>query len=230
MAESVDRRLSKMQGDIDTLYRAVFTDEKPTNAPTSLAPNSDIRNNNAAQLESRIQGLENQIRLLTNQIERQGHELDKLTGKVSSPSSSSVITPIPNTTVQPLDGAPRVVYDAAFANLKNGRYEEAYSGFSGFLERWPNHSLSPNAQYWMAETLYVRGEYDKALREFAMGYRKWPNSVKAPDNLLKMALCLDKLGRKSQSCTALSKLQSDYKGSAITRRARSESKRMNCNI
>lgn len=228
MADSVDRKLSKMQGDIDTLYRAVFADGgAPKNLTTSA---SDAVS--PSQTSARIQDIELQLRQITGQLERQSHDIEALRAQISNsnapksaPSFGSVVTPIAAPSSNP-----DIAYDAAFSLIKNGQYEQAEKAFSDFLLKWPNHKLAPNAQYWRSETLYVRGKYEAALRGFAQGYRKWPASVKAPDNLLKMGMSLDKIGQRRQACTAISKLLSDYPSGAagVIRRAKAEEKRMNC--
>ena len=106
----------------------------------------------------------------------------------------------PSENISPLRGAslpagdPATSYEAAFSKLKNGNYVAAQEGFSKFLSIYPNHSLSPNAKYWLGETYYVREKFTEAAKQFAEAYQKYPKGPKGPDNLLKLGMSLAGIG------------------------------------
>lgn len=126
---------------------------------------------------------------------------------------------------------PAALYEYAFGELKSGQYDKAEASFSMFLENYPEHSLAPNATYWLGETFYVRNRYDEAAKQFAQSYAKYPDSSKSADNLLKLALSLGGLNKTQDACVALGQLKTQYpNGPAnVLRRAEQESVNLGCN-
>ncbi|MGI9292260.1 MAG: tol-pal system protein YbgF [Gammaproteobacteria bacterium] len=97
-------------------------------------------------------------------------------------------------------------YQAAFDELKAGNYEEAGAGFTAFLAAYEDSELRDNAQYWLAETLYVRKDFDAALKGFQRVIADYPASRKLPDAWLKIGYCnfeLDKMGDARQALTTV---------------------------
>lgn len=121
-------------------------------------------------------------------------------------------------------------YESAFAALKGGDYKTAEAGFQDFIKSRPKHPLVGNAKYWLGETYYARGDYKIAARIFAEGFQQYPKSSKAPDNLLKLGLSLENLGKKSDACVALGQIEKQYAQGAgpVLDRARQEMTRLGC--
>lgn len=122
------------------------------------------------------------------------------------------------------------LYDSAFSDIRESKYESAAGKLDRFMSMYPSHSLAPNAQYWLAETYYVRGEYAQAARMFAQGYQDYPKGPKAGDSLLKLGLSLAQLGKKEDACLSYLQLKKEFPGvqSTVTRRADQEIKRLGC--
>lgn len=132
---------------------------------------------------------------------------------------------------QPQAGAlATATYDNAFSLVKNRQYDSAQVEFETFLRDYPDHPLAGNAKYWLGETHYVRGDYAASARIFAEGYQKYPEGAKAADNLLKLGLSLDALGKKDDACIALQQLQKENPSGAapVMRRAEQEMSRIGC--
>ena len=130
----------------------------------------------------------------------------------------------------PADASPRDVYDQAFQTLVRQDFPTAEQQFKRFLDKHKNHELAGNAQYWLAETYYVRGQFEQAAVAFAEGFQKYPKNAKAPDNLLKMGLSLSNLNRKQDACVAFSELtkQSTNAAQSVKRRAELERQKLKC--
>tara|TARA_Y100001001_G_C7967269_1_gene294601 strand:- start:192 stop:1133 length:942 start_codon:yes stop_codon:yes gene_type:complete len=122
-------------------------------------------------------------------------------------------------------------YEQAFSLLRQGQYEEAEGAFLSFLEAYKNSDLAGNAQYWLAETHYVRGEYADAARAFAKGYKTYPDSPKKADNLLKLSLSLASLEQTEEACITLKQLETEVPDAPapIKHRAEQESVTLGCN-
>lgn len=110
----------------------------------------------------------------------------------------------------PASNDPAAVYEAAFSLVRDGSYDQAEIGLNDFLKRFPDHTLAPNARYWLGETYYVRKDYPQAARVFAEAYQQAPKGPKGPDNLLKLGLSLAGMGNTKDACIALTQLQTEY--------------------
>ncbi|QQG36957.1 MAG: tol-pal system protein YbgF [Micavibrio aeruginosavorus] len=114
----------------------------------------------------------------------------------------------------PATSDPTAVYEQAFSLVRDGSYGQAEAALSDFLTRFPDHSLAPNARYWLGETYYVRKDYEQATRVFAEAYQQAPKGPKGPDNLLKLGLSLAGMGKTQDACVALNQLKLEYGGTA----------------
>lgn len=165
------------------------------------------------ELLKELEALRAQTMQLQNQVELQGHELEKLRsrqrdligdldrrlrelegrGQAAAPAP---VAPPPRAVVS---GDEQQSYDSAFALLKQGRYEQAIQAFRDFLGRYPQTPLADNAQYWVAQANYVLRNQKLALEEFGRLVSAYPHSDKVPDALLKMGILHAELGNKDEA-------------------------------
>jgi len=131
-------------------------------------------------------------------------------------SSASAPAPLQS---GPAAASEQDAYNAAFNQLKDGRYEQAAAGFTQFLATYPKSNLSDNAQYWLAETFYVRRQFDKALEAFSLVSKDYPESRKMPDALLKIGYCNYELQRWSEAKAALGQVTQRFPDSTAARLA-----------
>lgn len=131
---------------------------------------------------------------------------------------------------QTASATPEALYEAGFADIREQDFDGAQKTFTEFMARYPTHALAGNAQYWLAETYYVRGDYRQAAKLFAKGYQEFPKGQKAPDCLLKLGLSLAKIGKKEDACLSLQQLQKEFPGdsSPVNRRAKQEMTQLSC--
>lgn len=125
---------------------------------------------------------------------------------------------------------PEALYESAFADIRDSKYDAAETKFKQFLTRYSGNALSGNAQYWLGETYYVRGDYKQSAKTFAQGYQDYPQGSKAADSLLKLGLSLSKLGKKEDACLSFHQLKKEFPGDTIpaNRRAAQEMKQLGC--
>jgi len=102
------------------------------------------------------------------------------------------------------------MYNDAFKLLQDGDYAGAERGFKTFVQRYPQHVLAGNAEYWLGETYYARRDYQSAMTSFAEGYKVYKTSPKGPDNLLKLGITLSALNRKPDACAIFARFSQDY--------------------
>jgi tol-pal system protein YbgF len=110
-------------------------------------------------------------------------------------------------------------YQAAFELMQGRKYEEAGRAFASFLTGFPQSPLADNAQYWLAETYYVRGQYQPALAEFQKVPERYSQSAKLPDALLKVGYCQAELGNRDAARTALQQVVRQYPDTTAARLA-----------
>lgn len=129
-----------------------------------------------------------------------------------------------------LSGGPADLYEQAFSHLRDKSYDEAEQGFTAFLAKYPDHSLAPNAKYWLGESYYARNQFERAARVFAEAYQQYPKGPKGPDNLLKLALSLAGMGKKEDACLTLAQIRKEYAAgpNPVLARADSERENLNC--
>lgn len=219
-AGSNDRRLDKVEGDVDTLYRAVFSRPPPAQGegPMPIGTAAAASSTALTQMGDRIQSLEDQNRTLIGQVEEQGYALETLRSEIEALKTQNNSEAPPQTTSENdpslggtlTGGQPTQVYGTAYSLFQEGRYLEAKVGFEDFLERWPQHELSANAQYWVGESLMQSGDFEAAARAFALAYQTFPKATKSPDMLLGLAMALESLSKTPEACTTLTKLQTDF--------------------
>jgi tol-pal system protein YbgF len=170
-----------------------------------------------------------------NAVDIGGRTTTPSAGVASAGTVPAVPAPVANPTAQapaakaPV-GTPQQQYDAAFALLRQADYGAAETAFAAFLKANPNDKLADNARYWHGETLYVRGKFTEAAQSFAEGYQKNAKGEKAPDNLLKLAMSLAALDRKTEACDTLGELKKRHPNASPTLkgRAEQEGKRLGC--
>jgi tol-pal system protein YbgF len=116
-------------------------------------------------------------------------------------------------------GSDQQNYQAAMALIESRRYEDAGRAFTTFLESFPTSPLADNAQYWLAETYYVRGQYADGLPEFRALIERYPQSDKVADALLKVGYCQAELGDRNAARTSLQEVARQFPGTTAARLA-----------
>lgn len=125
--------------------------------------------------------------------------------------------------------SPDALYERSNESLLRRQFGEAEAGFRTFLDKYPEHNLAGNAQYWLGETYYAQADYRQAAQAFLKGYQEYPKSRRAADSLLKLGISLNKLGQKDKACAVLGAVGSEYpKAVEARKRAQAESGRAGC--
>lgn len=101
-------------------------------------------------------------------------------------------------TVAPLSegdsGTESQQYEAALNQFKSGKYKEAAGSFSAYVQKYPDSSLAPNAQYWLGNAWYAQRNCIKAIEVQSVVISKYANTPKASDAWLAIATCQQELG------------------------------------
>jgi len=128
----------------------------------------------------------------------------------ATPSSAPAVAAAPT-------GTDQQNYQAAFDLIQSRKYEDASKAFTAFLTNFPTSPLADNAQYWLAETFYVRAQYQAALSEFQRVMQNYPQSGKMPDAMLKVGYCQIELGDKTAGRATLQDVMRQFPDTTAAR-------------
>lgn len=104
-------------------------------------------------------------------------------------------------------------YESALGLFRNGKYKEAAAAFGTFLQKYPEGSLAPNAQFWLGNAWYAQHDCKKAVETQTLVTTKWPDSPKAPDAMLAIATCQQDMGNAAGAKHTLETLVAKYPSS-----------------
>lgn len=122
--------------------------------------------------------------------------------------------------------AAQAAYDVAFKAIRAGDYVNASRDFRGFIQKYPDHALTPNALYWLGESYYATTSYPVALESFQRLLSQFPQSDKAPDALLKVGYTQLELKQDAAAKATLASVISKYPGSKSASLAQERLRRM----
>jgi tol-pal system protein YbgF len=109
--------------------------------------------------------------------------------------------------------SPQVLYDAAYALYKQGKYDEARESFQEFTRQFPDSNLADNAYFWVGESYYDQGQYEQAILEYDKVVQKFPNGDKAASALLKQAFAFDAINDPVDAKILLKKILREHPSS-----------------
>ena len=115
------------------------------------------------------------------------------------------------------------IYQEGLDAFNASNYDEAAVKFTSVQTKYPEHKLAGNAQYWLGESYYGKKDYAKAAVAFAKGYEKYKEGNKGADNLLKLGMSMQMLGKTEEACTAFTSLPKEFPKAADNLKARAKS-------
>jgi len=101
-------------------------------------------------------------------------------------------------------------YEAALNQFKAAKYKEAGAAFATFVQKYPDSSLAPNAQYWLGNAWYAQRNCTKAIEAQSVVTTKYADSAKAPDAWLAIATCQQELGNPTGTKRSLETVIAKY--------------------
>ena len=105
---------------------------------------------------------------------------------------------------------PAVAFKQARQLLLDGDYANAEQAFSTYVANYPDNAKTPEARYWLGETLFVREAYTDAAAAYIGAIRGWPQTSWAPDATLKLARSMVALKKTAEACRTLDELAKRY--------------------
>lgn len=129
----------------------------------------------------------------------------------------------------PLD--PNAAFDYASGFILSGDYQRAKAAFSLYLEAFPNHQRTPDAQFRLGEIHLALEENAAAADAFIAHIRNYPNNGRAAEAYLKLGTAFARLDKPTEACTVFKTMKSKHPNApaAVVQRADLEMARIDCN-
>lgn len=143
-------------------------------------------------------------------------------------ASPSAIGPSALAVELPLD--PNAAYDYASGFLLAGDYQRAKAAFDLYVEAFPNHPRTPDAQFRLGEIHLALGENAAAADAFIAHIRNYPNDPRAAEAYLKLGTAFSRLEKSDEACTVFKTMKSKFPNATepVRQRADLEMARINC--
>lgn len=184
--EKSNRRLEDRTAQLDSLLRE------------QIELTSRLR----ADLVSTLGGMDERMGTVESRLEDLGHRFPELYQKielVKQQVSKKDTAEVSDTTKPLINVDPKQLYDAAYLDWINDKYDLAITGFSNYLKYFPETELADNAQYWLGECHYAKKNYTKAAIEFHKVLENYFTGDKVPTALYKLGLSLLELKSVGQA-------------------------------
>ena len=144
-----------------------------------------------------------------------------LPGEASvAPAALAAAPPAPAPAAAP-DPAERT-YREALALVRDRAFARAESALTSLLERHAAHGRAVDARYWRGVVRYALRSYPGAVADFAAVVSRHPRSERAPEALLKMAICHERMGDAGRARSLYQRVRSEYPNSVAARVASQE--------
>lgn len=105
------------------------------------------------------------------------------------------------------------LYDKTLTTYKEGKYEEAATGFKSFIKKYPKSDLADNAQFWIGESYMALKQYEQAILAYQGVIKGYPKGNKVPNAMLRQALAFYEIKDKKSSRILLKGIIKKYPGS-----------------
>ncbi len=169
-------------------------------------------NGRLEELSHQDQALREEMTLLRDDLGLKVAALEERVGKLASAPPPVVVPPV---------AAPEDLYEEGLQLIqKKGEFARGMEVLRTFLQRYPQHELAVNAQYWIGEAFYGEKKYENAILQFQDVIQKYPGHAKAPAALLKQGLAFHALGDIKNARVILQKVIDSYPKSEEAGKAR----------
>ena len=109
-----------------------------------------------------------------------------------------------------IDQKPEQLYQTAYNDYLNRKFDLAIIEFQEFLASFPDSELSDNAQYWIAECFYSKGNYNESINEFQKVIDNYSSGDKQLPARLKIGLAHLENGNNVEAKQKLEELMQRY--------------------
>ncbi|WDI32385.1 tetratricopeptide repeat protein [Hyphococcus flavus] len=149
---------------------------------------------------------------------------DQISEQTAEPAGAA-----PSDVSLPLD--PNAAFDYASGFILSGDYQRAKAAFSLYVEAFPNHQRTPDAQFRLGEIHLALEENAAAADAFIQHIRKYPDNGRSAEAYLKLGTAFARLDKPSEACTVFKTMKAKHPNApdAVMQRADLEMARIECN-
>ncbi|WP_221250399.1 tol-pal system protein YbgF [Desulfuromonas versatilis] len=147
------------------------------------------------QLREELKLVRDDLGLKLTALEDRVAKLEQGGGGVAAPAAAGA----PET--------PEGIYARALDLIqRDANYAQGRTLLQDFLQRYPQHSLSVNAMYWVGESYYGEKKYENAILQFQDVIQKYQDHPKVASALLKQGLAFKALGDTKNAKVIMQKI------------------------
>ena len=183
----------------------------------------EIRGDVSRQLQRILDEL-TMLRELTGQNQRTiasvRDQLEGLRRVASAPGGGVMTGPDELSGEVAASGAADAMYNAAVQQHQRGSLNTAQRAFEDFLQRYPNHALSPEARFYLADGLEQEDRLQDAIAAFNQISELHPTALRVPDALYRIGLLHQQLGNRQEAVRFLERVVNTYPDSPAAGLAR----------
>lgn len=114
----------------------------------------------------------------------------------------------------------KLMYEAAFEQVRLRDFDKAAMAFNAFLRRFPQSEYAGNAQYWLGEVYLAQSELESAGQAFAKVLSQYPGHRKEADSLYKLADVERRMGNLDKATQLYQEVVSKHPNSSAAQLAR----------
>ncbi len=234
--QDLQSKLADSEGQIESLNHDLqVLQQENSDLKAKLAGNADATNNqdnaqNAdanAQTAANTQADPNQKADNANSIPintvsgNSGATLTKSKVQTQSTAATAAPTAGSDSSLPVADAQAVKMYQSAYNLLVKNKLSESATGFSNYVTKYPNNSLTPNAWYWLGQVQYKQKNYQDARVSF-LNTAKFKGSTKRADALYKLGVTSKALGDKDKAKKFFEVLIKTYPTSSSSALAKKE--------
>jgi tol-pal system protein YbgF len=199
--------------------------------------NQDAASRERARLAEQVKSIDAQQAFLLAETKAGRQELDQLQKEVGQLASalrelrlavedverkaaaSSAVAPKPGSEGA-REASPEKLYASAMASFRSEEHGQAVLEFRELVDRFPQHPLASNSQYWIGEVSYRQRDFRQALVELQKVVDGYPQSAQVPEALLKLGLCYRALKDTPAARESFERVVKAYPGTNAASQAR----------
>jgi tol-pal system protein YbgF len=222
--QALDKKLSQLTETINQMNsRLAATDNQLSQAKAGIEKINKERTEEAAE---RARKAAEEARKAAEAARAAKSTIVRPNGSVhiSAEKQKKAVTETPDSGDRPeVDaGAGRDLYAQALTLFKEKKIDQAYDGFAGYLNKYPDGKMAANARFWMGDCLYNQNEFELAILDYQKVIVDYPTNPKAPAALLKQGMAFEKLKDNETARIVYQKILDNYPASDQVATAKSK--------
>ena len=180
-------------------------------------------------LSIRVKAIEARIDNILHRPRSEASQVKTPTPSTPSPSQQKKdTTPSSQTQSTPNDSGVEneaSAFRSAYKVYLNGNYDRASSEFQRFVKHYPTTALTPQAFYYLGQSLYVQKQYDPAQQALQHVVSNYPNTKYRSQALYKLGQIMMETDQRSKAQELWNRVIQDYPNSPDASNAKEQLKK-----